>query len=296
MNVPAADPALLLREATQHTRRGELEAGWRLASDALARFHARGDRDGRMRTINLLGAIAWERGAVQDAERRFGEALAIAEELGDPTLGARTSNNLASVANLRGHPLRALSLYRQALLNYQRLGDRRGLAETWHNLSLTWREMERPDEAESAAHEALRHAERTGDHALLALVMTGRAELELLRDDLRVAERTLAQARRLAAEAEDALGQAEAERVQALLYLRDRKPELALRAALGARSVADVHGSALLAAECSAVAAVAARTLRHADAETHAAMARAGFEVLHAVRLAERFEKEWNRR
>ena len=84
-----------------------------------------------MRATNLAGAIAFERGQLDEAERAFGEALELARRLGDRLIEARASNNLASVAHLRGRPEAALSLYRGALLSYQRLGDRRGAAETW---------------------------------------------------------------------------------------------------------------------------------------------------------------------
>jgi hypothetical protein len=65
------DPAVLLSEATRQTRRGELQAGWQQAQAAFESYRTRGDRDGRMRTINLLGAIAWERGMMAEAELHF---------------------------------------------------------------------------------------------------------------------------------------------------------------------------------------------------------------------------------
>ncbi|MGE5686742.1 MAG: tetratricopeptide repeat protein, partial [Gemmatimonadota bacterium] len=89
-------PELLLLAATAATRLGDLEAARPLADAALAGFRARGDRDGRMRALNLLGVIGFEQGRLDDAEEAFRGALALARELGDSLLAARASNNLAS--------------------------------------------------------------------------------------------------------------------------------------------------------------------------------------------------------
>ena len=114
-----ADARLLA--ATAATRLGELELAETLAGDAVRRFAERGDFDGRMRALNLLGVIGFERGRLAEAEGRLTEALSIAYRLEDSLLAARACNNLASVAHLRGRPEEAVGLYRGALLGYQRL-------------------------------------------------------------------------------------------------------------------------------------------------------------------------------
>src|SRR4029453_8051665 len=102
---------------------------------------ARGDDDGRMRALNLLGVVCFERGRPAEAEAAFGETLALAPRLGDSLAAARACNNLASTLHLRGRAEEALGMYRGSLLAYQRLGDRRGTAETWHNLGLSYRQL-----------------------------------------------------------------------------------------------------------------------------------------------------------
>ena len=71
-------PDVQLLAATAATRMGELDVGANLGVEALGQFSIRGDRDGRMRTENLLGAIHWERGHIADAEWCFAEAQRLA--------------------------------------------------------------------------------------------------------------------------------------------------------------------------------------------------------------------------
>jgi tetratricopeptide (TPR) repeat protein len=172
-----------------------------------------------MRSENLLGAVAFERGEIGEAESRFGAALGIAHELEDSLMAARASNNLASVAHLAGRPELALSLYRNAMLSYQRLGDRRGTAETYHNLGLAFRQLGLWADADRATDEAVRHAASTGQPALVALAATGRAELHLERGEWELASTEIERATRLAAEGRDPAGVAEAGRLRGLLRL-----------------------------------------------------------------------------
>ena len=134
-------PEAELLAATAATRLGEFGTGVTLAESALERFRIRADADGRMRARNLLGAIAFEQGRLEEAERAFRDAVTLARELDDSQMSAHASNNLASIADLQGRAELALSLYRTALLGYQRLGDRRGTAQTYHNLALTFRQL-----------------------------------------------------------------------------------------------------------------------------------------------------------
>ena len=63
---PAPDAQLLA--ATAATRLGEFPLAESLAGQALVKFRARGDADGRMRALNLLGVIRFERGRLGEAE------------------------------------------------------------------------------------------------------------------------------------------------------------------------------------------------------------------------------------
>ena len=284
-----------LTAATAAMRAGDTHDAARLVAEALTRFRERADAEGQMRATNLAGAIAFEHGRLADAERDFAEALELARRVGDTLIAARASNNLAAVAHLQGRPEAALSLYRGALLSYQRLGDRRGAAETWHNLALTFRQIPDLREADDAAVEAVRHAELAGDPALIALTLLGRAEIDLERRDFQLAARQIARARELAGKAGDRLGVAEARRLGALLAYRQGDFAEARSEAQAARLAADEQESALLAAECAAVAALAARASGDRDAaDRHRAEALAGYRRLRADHLTARFEEAWN--
>jgi tetratricopeptide (TPR) repeat protein len=289
-------PDAQLLAATAATRLGELSIAEELAVASLEQFHARGDDDGRLRSLNLLGVIYFERGRMQDAERVLAEALGLANQLNDSLLAARANNNLASALHLRGRPDEALGLYRGALLAYQRLGDRRGAAESYHNLALIFRQLGDWRNAEDATAMAVRHAELVGERGLLALATTGRAELMVERRELSQAGQALDRAERWAVAAGDEIGAAEVQRVRALAALRAQDYEEAFEKAETARAAALECGTALLVAECSGIAALALRALgRDNEAAARKAEAEDGFKALGAVTLLERLRADWEK-
>jgi tetratricopeptide (TPR) repeat protein len=287
-----ADAQLLA--ATAATRLGEFTLGERLAREASEKFGARGDLDGRMRALNLLGVIGFELGSLEAAEAQLGEALELAHRLHDSLMAARACNNLASVLHLRGRPEEAVGLYRGALSSYLRLGDRRGTAETYHNLGLTFRQLTEFSEAEKATQQAVRHAEFVGEPALMALTAGGRAELRIAQGDAAFAFSELDRAARLAEKAGDVIGLAEIRRIRALAAGHQEDWGLSRDEAEAALRIAEEHGVALLRAECAALAALAHRALGFADlAESRRREAVEGFLALGAARLLERLEADW---
>jgi len=287
-------PDAQLLAATAATRLGEFAMAEALAGEALAQFRARGDADGRMRSLNLLGVIRFERGRLGEAEQALAEALDLATRLGDSLTAARACNNLASAIHLRGRPDEAVGLYRGALLAYQRLGDRRGAAEAYHNVALIYRQLGEWRNAEDASDEALRHAEVVGERGLLALATTGRAELLVERAHLAQARQELDRAGRWAAEAGDEVGGAEVRRVRALAAYKEGDLPAALAHAEAALAIAQAFDSAVLAAECSALLALTLKRLgRMAEAEARRGDAEAGFRTLGAERLIKRLAEDW---
>lgn len=285
----------LLLAATASMRLGDVARAGELAGDAAESFRLRADLDGRLRAVNLLGAVAFERGELDEASDRFEMARSLARQLGDTLFEAHAANNLASVAHLRGDAPLALSLYRVALLAYQRLGDRRGTTQTYHNLGLTFRELGAWADADEATVQAVRHARMVEDEALAAIAVTGRAELYVARGALDVATRELERASELAIDAGDTIEVAEIGRVRAVVALLRNQPTVALDEAQRAGSTAEEHGSALLAAECAATEAVALRRLeRNAEAELRRDAAAAGFARLGAVAHAARLRRDWD--
>jgi tetratricopeptide (TPR) repeat protein len=288
------EPEAALVAAAAATRLGRYGAGVSMAEAALAQFRSRGDRDGRMRSLNLLGVIAFERGHLDEAERTLAEALELARELDDSLMAARASNNLASLAQLGEKHEVALSLYRSALVSYQRLGDRRGMAETHHNLGLVFRQMGRLHDAQESVEQAVRLADAAADRSLRALTLTGQAELHLGLGELARARQDAVLAQQLARETGDEVGAAEAGRLRALVGLAEGDLDLALAEAEAARDTAALHGSALLQGESAAAAARVLRALgRTVEAEQRRAEARGLFERLGAANWLREFETAW---
>lgn len=284
----------ILFGATAATRRGELAAAESQATGACERFRAAGHLDGRMRALNLLGVIRFERGAPGEAEGAFAEALELARQLRDTLMAARASNNLASVFHLQGHPHIALGLYRQVLLDYQRLGDRRGTAETWHNIAIVHRQLRDWDAADAAAAESLRHADLAGDRGMLGIAMAGKAELDLDRGDLALAAQELERAGELARETGDEVGGAQVQMLRAVAELKGGEYARALDTAGTALALTRELGVPLLEAEATAVAARAARAMgNEAEAERHRTQAIELFTRLGAAGFIERFEADY---
>jgi hypothetical protein len=185
-------------------------------------------------------------------------------------------------------------LYRGALLAYQRLGDRRGAAESYHNLGLIFRQLGDWRNAEDATDNALRHAELVGERGLLALATTGRAELMVEREQLGQASRELDRAEEWAEAAGDEIGIVEVLRVRALAALRARDYESAFERAEAARAAAIERGTALLAAECAVISALALRAQgRRNEAMARKTQAEDGFRALGAAALLDKLAAEW---
>lgn len=291
---PGPTPPTLLDRAAALTRQGEFDGGGQLAREALQLFLARADRDGQMRAVNLLGAIAFERGEITAAARHFGEALSLAQANHDHLIAARASNNLASVLHLTGRGPEAVALYHTALASYQRIGDRRGVSETEHNLGIVHRTLGQLTEAADAATEAVRHARALGEPGLLGLVLTGRAEIELEQNSIGIARQLLRRAETLVTDADDAVGLAEIGHVRARILWREGQLKEAAAEARAAAALATSLGSALLAAECASVEAVVRYLLHETnDAERLRTGAVGVFAQKHASWMAARFQREW---
>lgn len=293
----ASDPGALLLAATTATRQGDLGTAAARASEALEGFRLRADNDGRMRSQNLLGVIAYETGRMEQAELNWNDALDTARGLKDNLMIARASNNLASLTYLRNDTLGALTLFRSALLSYQRLGDRKGMAESYHNLGIIFREMEEWGDAMDAAREAIRLAEQVGEGGLIGLAATGRAEISVARAELALAQQELNRAGQMARDSGDELGVIEVARVQALLFLAGGDYQKAADEAEAARVAAEQANALVLQAECAAVAARSWRRLDQPEnAESRRQEALRLFRSQGALRRVDELERQWQRR
>ncbi len=286
-------PQVQLLAGTAAARLGDWQQATTLGLSLLEHSRRADHRDGRMRALNLLGALAFERGSLDDAEAHLFEALILCRRLDDRLMGPRILNNLASLAHVQGRIPEALERYHEAITMYQDDGNDRGLAETYHNIGLVQRQEKAWSEAHKAVRHALRHARVVAEASLLALVHTGSAELYLDVGEFQRAQEQIDVASQLLGGVLDKLGGAELERVRARLELEQGNPEEAQRHASAGEAVAASGGSPLLESECAAVGAAALQRLGADEAQTKHDRVVEAMKELGASLPLERFERQW---
>ena len=79
---------------------------------------------GEVNSLNNLGAIAHERGDIDEAERLCKESLIIKRKIGDRKGEVSSLNNLGTIANERGNIDEAEQLYKEAQVIEEEIGLR----------------------------------------------------------------------------------------------------------------------------------------------------------------------------
>jgi len=189
-------PMLTLLCGIAHGRLGRLDEGQRWAMVAQLRARMLRDRTLEVRALNVCGAIALERGGINEATYFFTRAQEEAMEADDMATVGRCANNLGIIATMQGDYSRAVGAYTRAITAYEKARCDRGIVESRHNLAITYREQGRLDQAMQAADAAVREAERLGDQRLTAQALAGLAEIRVARGEpelaIRDAQRALA--------------------------------------------------------------------------------------------------------
>jgi tetratricopeptide (TPR) repeat protein len=281
-------PMLALLSSIGHSRLGRLDLGQQWALVALSRARVLGDRRLELRALNVCGAVALERGGINEAAHFFTRAQEEAMQDNDMASVGRCANNLGIIANLQGDYGRAVGAYTRAIAAYEAARHERGIAESQHNLAITYREQGDLDHAMQAADSAVREAGRLGDERLTAQALAGRAEIRVLRGEpglaILEAERALAMHR----EMKDAVRETEDLRILAVAVGVAGKTDDAERMLREVIDRATEHGRPML-------VAVAQRDLaylwaRHGDVAPAKEMARAARAAFH--RLGSKVEIE----
>ena len=287
-------PQSRLLAAQAAARIGEFEVSARLTASARAAFETADDVDGLLEATNLLGAIAFERGKIRDADTHFTAVADLAERHGRARFTARGANNLGNVAGLRGEPGIACGFYQRALEVFEMLGDTRGLAETCHNLALELHKAGAQVAAREANQRAVESAELVGESGLMALTLLGRAELRIECGALEDAREDILRAERLAWDEGHEPHRLEAERLLAVIALRSGDPaEAHRRAALVLARAAEAQ-LAVLAAEARSLAALALKALgRHTEAVASRDVATVALRTLGASGHLARLSRDW---
>src|SRR5437773_7308140 len=161
-------PMLTLLCGIAHSRLGRLDLGQQWAMVAQLRARMLGDRTLEVRALNVSGAVALERGGIDEASYFFTRAQEQAMQDNDMATVGRCANNLGIIANMQGDYARAVGAYTRAIAAYEQAGFHRGIAESRHNLGITYREQGRLDHALEAADAAVRDAEWLNDRGFKA--------------------------------------------------------------------------------------------------------------------------------
>jgi tetratricopeptide (TPR) repeat protein len=276
-------PMLTLLCGIAHSRLGRLALGQQWAMVAQLRARMLRDRALEVRALNVCGAIALERGGIDEATYFFTRAQEQAMQDNDMATVGRCANNLGIIANMQGDYGRAVGAYTRAIAAYQKAGHDRGIVESQHNLGITYRERGQLDRAMQAADAAVLEAEHLGDQALKAQALAGRAEIRIVRGEPELAIREAEGALAVHRELKDAVREIEDLRILAVaLGLAGKTQDAAatLRQVIGR---ATEHERPLLVANAQRdLAFLLAREGQVAAANEMARRARATFERLGA--------------
>jgi tetratricopeptide (TPR) repeat protein len=229
-----------------HSRLGRLEVGQQWAMVAQLRARSLKDRMMEVRALNVCGAIALERGGIDEATYFFTRAQEEATDDNDMATVGRCANNLGIIANMQGDYKRAVIAYTRAIAAYEQAHFGRGVAESRHNLGIVCRAQGRLDRALEIATVAIEEAQRLGDAQLTAQAVAGLAEIHVARGETELAMSTAERAIAAHRELKDPVRETEDLRIMAgalALAGRNEQAETMLRDVIDR---ATQHGRPLL--------------------------------------------------
>src|SRR5438876_1009170 len=198
-----------------HSRLGRLEVGQQWAMVAQLRARSLKDRMMEVRALNVCGAIALERGGIDEATYFFTRAQEEAGEDNDMATVGRCANNLGIIANMQGDYRRAVIAYTRAIASYEQAHFARGVAEARHNLGMVCRAQGRLDRALENAQTAIEEAQRLADQQLTAPAIAGLAEIHVTRGERDLAMAAIERAIATHRELKDPVREAEDLRIKA---------------------------------------------------------------------------------
>src|SRR5947207_15839428 len=111
-------PMLALLSSIGHSRLGRLDLGQQWSQVALSRARVQGDRRLELRALNVCGAIALERGGINEATYFFTRAQEEAMQDNDMATLGKCANNLGIIANMQGEYGRAVRSYTAAVAGF----------------------------------------------------------------------------------------------------------------------------------------------------------------------------------
>ena len=229
-----------------HSRLGRLEVGQQWAMVAQLRARSLKDRMMEVRALNVCGAIALERGGIDEATYFFTRAQEEATDDNDMATVGRCANNLGVIANMQGDYKRAVIAYTRAIAAYEQAHFARGVAESRHNLGMVCRAQGRLDRALEIAQIAIDEAQGLGDKQLTAQAVAGLAEIHVTRGERDLAMAAIERAIATHRELKDPVREAEDLRIKAGALSLNGGPEAAETLLRQVIERATEHGRPLL--------------------------------------------------
>ena len=141
-----ADPAQAFMLANSARRVGGVDNLLEFAR-AIAQAARGGNATVLCEALNLEGALLFEQGHIQAAERTWCDLVEVATSVDEPQFVARASNNLGITAVLSMRLEDAIASFQRAINSFLRLSYPRGLAQSHTNLGIVFREMDHDQNA-----------------------------------------------------------------------------------------------------------------------------------------------------
>jgi len=155
--------------SARHGRLDDAERTWRQITAALAALDDSPERLGNLSAgYQNLGAIARQRGRLDEAEDWYRRTLAIAEEAGDRSGLADTYRDLGVIARDRGDYEQAGEWFRRSLTVKEEIGDRLGTAAIYYQLGMNAQSLGRLDEADEWFRKSLAIDEEIGNRRTMS--------------------------------------------------------------------------------------------------------------------------------
>jgi diguanylate cyclase (GGDEF)-like protein/putative nucleotidyltransferase with HDIG domain len=199
----------------------EIDADYATASScaerAVALAEEAGDRNALGHALNVLAAVRWRQGNLDEAERLFHEALQRGTSTTDPRLQVDVMTNLGSLAKIRGDFREALRYYEEALAHGRLHSLLDNILGTLNNLGIANMALHRIDAAEEAFSEALTIANALGGLSFRIQIEVNSAALQIEKGDFAEAKRRCDRAMQLASHLGDARANAEAEKLYGVI-------------------------------------------------------------------------------
>jgi predicted ATPase/DNA-binding XRE family transcriptional regulator len=170
---------------------GDYDASAEVATESLALRRSIEDKPGIAGSLNLLGAVALQRGRNEEAAQLFTETLALRRELGDEQGIALSLSNLGLVALNEAHYEQAESLLNECLALRRKVQYRHGVAQTLNDLGVVMRCRGEYKHADSLHRESLAISRELGHKDGMALSLHRLGLVAMQNDNLPDAESLL---------------------------------------------------------------------------------------------------------